>query len=64
VAFRSSRTRTTVPSRIKRIIGSSASERAFQTSQSPFTFRRRVDRVKGRDEDASRPDLRRPSLPR
>jgi hypothetical protein len=36
VAFRSSRTRTTVPSRINRQIGSSASERAFQTSQSPL----------------------------
>ena len=39
VAFRSSRTRTTVPSRIKRMIGSSASEREFQASQSAFTFR-------------------------
>jgi hypothetical protein len=39
VAFRSSRTRTTVPSRINRQIGSSASERVFQTSQSPFTLR-------------------------
>jgi len=39
VAFRSSRTRTTVPSRIRRMIGSSANERAFQASQSPFTFR-------------------------
>jgi hypothetical protein len=39
VAFRSSRTRTTVPSRINRQIGSSASERAFQTSQSLFTLR-------------------------
>src|ERR1700719_1818452 len=39
VAFRSSRTRTTVPSRINRTIGSSASERPFQASQSPFTLR-------------------------
>src|ERR1700739_4091980 len=39
VAFRSSRTRTTVPSRIKRMIGSSASGRAFQASQSALTFR-------------------------
>src|SRR5262249_43330562 len=39
VAFRSSRTRTTVPSRIRRMIGSAANERAFQASQSPFTFR-------------------------
>ena len=39
VALRSSRTRTTVPSRISRTIGSAASERAFQASQSPFTFR-------------------------
>ena len=39
VAFLSSRTRATVPSRISRTIGSSASERAFQTSQSPFTLR-------------------------
>src|SRR6516225_920593 len=39
VAFRSSRTRTTVPSRINRTIGSSASERAFQASQSLRTFR-------------------------
>jgi hypothetical protein len=31
--------RTTVPSRIRRMIGSSVSERAFQASQSPFTFR-------------------------
>src|SRR5258707_15550494 len=39
VALRSSRTRTTVPSRISRTIGSSASEREFQASQSPFTLR-------------------------
>src|SRR5713226_6641260 len=39
VAFLSSRTRTTVPSRIKRTIGSSASERLFHVSQSPCTFR-------------------------
>src|SRR5579883_464376 len=39
VALRSSRTRTTVPSRINRTIGSSASERAFQASQSLFTLR-------------------------
>src|SRR6202035_4413787 len=39
VAFRSSRTRTTVPSRISRTIGSSASGRVFQASQSLFTFR-------------------------
>src|SRR4051812_37294029 len=36
---RSSRTRTTVPSRIRRMIGSSVSERAFQASQSLFTLR-------------------------
>jgi hypothetical protein len=30
---------STVPSRIKRMIGSSESERAFQAPQSPFTFR-------------------------
>src|SRR5580704_9231748 len=39
VAFLSSRTRTTVPSRMSRTIGSSLSERAFQASQSPFTLR-------------------------
>ncbi len=39
VAFLSSRTRTTVPSRIHRTIGSSARERAFHASQSPFTLR-------------------------
>src|SRR5580658_8666662 len=39
VAFLSSRTRTTVPSRIKRTIGSSASERLFHASQSPCTLR-------------------------
>ena len=39
VALRSSRTRTTVPSRISRTIGSSASARAFQASQSLFTLR-------------------------
>src|ERR1035438_3600384 len=39
VALRSSRTRTTVPSRIRRTIGSSASEREFHASQSPFTLR-------------------------
>ena len=39
VALRSSRTRTTVPSRISRTIGSVASERALQASQSLFTFR-------------------------
>jgi hypothetical protein len=39
VALRSSRTRTTVPSRIRRTIGSSASERLFQASQSLFTLR-------------------------
>ena len=39
MAFRSSRTRTTVPSKIRRMIGSAANERAFQASQSPFTFR-------------------------
>jgi hypothetical protein len=38
VAFLSSRTRTTVPSRINQTIGSSASERPFQASQSPFTL--------------------------
>ena len=39
VALRSSRTRTTVPSRISRTIGPSASERPFQASQSPLTLR-------------------------
>ncbi|TPV98791.1 MAG: hypothetical protein USCAAHI_01783 [Beijerinckiaceae bacterium] len=39
VAFLSSRTRTTVPSRMRRMIGSAASERAFQASKSPFTLR-------------------------
>src|SRR5262249_9610920 len=39
VALRSSRTRTTVPSRINRTIGSSASERVFQAFQSLSTFR-------------------------
>ena len=39
VAWWSSPTRTTVPSRMSRTIGSSASERAFQASQSPFTLR-------------------------
>jgi hypothetical protein len=39
VAFLSSRTRTTVPSRISRTIGSSASERWFQACQSACTLR-------------------------
>jgi hypothetical protein len=39
VAWRSSRTRTTVPSRISRTMSSSASERWFQASQSAFTRR-------------------------
>src|SRR5437660_9795180 len=39
VALRSSRTSTTVPSRMSRTIGSAASERAFQASQSAFTLR-------------------------
>src|SRR3984893_8822004 len=39
VAFLSSRTRTTVPSRMSLMIGSSFKERAFQLSQSPFTLR-------------------------
>ena len=39
VALRSSRTRTTVPSRISRTIGSAASERAFQLCQSACTLR-------------------------
>jgi len=39
VAFLSRRTRTTVPSRISRMIGSSLSGRVFQTSQSPFVLR-------------------------
>ena len=39
VARLSRRTRTTVPSRISRTIGSSPSGRAFQASQSPFTLR-------------------------
>gem|GEM_PF-4438239 len=38
-AFLSSRTRTTVPSRMSLMIGSSFKERAFQSSQSPFTLR-------------------------
>src|SRR6201987_1899748 len=38
VALRSSLTRTTVPSRIRRTIGSAASERAFQGFQSAFTL--------------------------
>ena len=39
VAFLSSRTRTAVPSRMSRMIGSPASDLAFQASQSPFTLR-------------------------
>src|SRR4030088_1545729 len=39
VDFLSSLTRTTVPSRINRMIGSSVRERAFQASQSPLTLR-------------------------
>src|ERR1700745_610131 len=39
VDFLSSLTRTTVPSRISRVIGSSVRERAFQAPQSPFTWR-------------------------
>ena len=39
VARLSSRTRTTVPSRISRTIGSSTSDRTLQASQSPFTLR-------------------------
>jgi DDE superfamily endonuclease len=39
VDFLSSRTRTTVPSRKRRMIGSSFKECAFQASQSPFTLR-------------------------
>lgn len=39
VAFRSSRTRTTMPLRMRRTIGSPASERALQVYPSPFTFR-------------------------
>ena len=39
VALRSSRTRTTVPSRIRRTIGSPISERVCQASQSLFTLR-------------------------
>ena len=39
MALRLSLTRTTVPSRIRRTIGSAASERAFQASQSAFTRR-------------------------
>jgi hypothetical protein len=38
-AFLSSRTRTTVPSRINRMIGSAESERAFQASKSLLTLR-------------------------
>ncbi len=38
VAFLSSFTRTTVPSRISRTMGSSTSEGAFQASQSPFSL--------------------------
>ena len=39
VALLSEPTRATVPSRISRTIGCSASERAFQASQSPFVLR-------------------------
>ena len=39
VALRSSRTQTTVPSRMRRTIGSSASEPVFQAFQSLFTSR-------------------------
>src|ERR1700751_4798657 len=39
VDFLSSLTRTTVPSRISRVIGSSVRERAFQAFQPPLTFR-------------------------
>jgi hypothetical protein len=39
VALRSSRTRTTVPSRISRAIGSLANAWAFHAPQSPFTLR-------------------------
>ena len=39
MAFLSSRTRTTVPSRMSRTILSSFSERAFHASQSLFTLR-------------------------
>jgi len=39
VAFLSNRTRTTVPSRINRMIGSSASERAFHETQPLLTLR-------------------------
>jgi hypothetical protein len=44
VALRSSRTRTTVPSRMSRTIGSSASKRAFQASQGRATVARRLGR--------------------
>ena len=49
VALRSSRTRTTVPSRMSRTIGSSASKRAFQVSQGRAT----VARGLGRDHPLS-----------
>ncbi len=39
MALRSSRTRTTVPSRMSRTIGSAASERALQKSQSLLILR-------------------------
>jgi len=39
VAFLSSRTRATVPSRMSRTIGSPPSGRAFQASQSPLALR-------------------------
>ena len=59
VALRSSRTRTTVPSRMSRTIGSSASERAFHASQSPFTLRQVRHRVLVRHRQNRAPSARR-----
>jgi hypothetical protein len=42
VALRSSRTRTTVPSMIRRTIGSSASERAGRCIPKPIAFQARI----------------------
>src|SRR5437867_6774168 len=59
VDFLSSLTGTTVPSRINRMIGSSARERAFQASQSPLTLRQTpADRIFARgaaEEGRQRP---------
>ena len=66
MAFRSSLTRTTVPSRIKRMIGSSASEREFQASQLAFTFRHTrltVSLLIHRETRPKRPRTRRVLVP-